>query len=381
MVTDTFMAGFSPNRVATGVLDPLTARILYLEDAGGPLVWIATDLIGLMQPDIDDLRARLKDIAPSRLFAAATHTHSGPDTMGLWGPSYGDYPYRSGRDPEYMKWMLDQIAVGVKRAQARKRPALLGFGEDTRDKSEWVVNIRQPGYNDPALTVLRVDGVDGRPIACLVNFACHPETLWEKNTELSPDFVHHLNKVVEDETGATALYFSGALGGMVTMTLDDDTALDERRVHYKKLGKALGKIAVETWRQIKTAAHGEIVHRQCRQGFPFDNQLLFFLANLGIFVRDLKDGRIETTLDFWQIGPAQFATLPGEALPAIGFAAKRLMTGKPNFLFCLGNDELGYILNAEQAADEKYKYERSVSVGPEAAAMFLQVLGELVRGK
>jgi hypothetical protein len=240
-----------------------------------------------------------------------------------------------------------------------------------------VINIRQHGYNDKAMPVMRVDGVDGRPIACLTNFACHPETLWDRNTMISPDYVHYLHKAVEDATGAVSIFINGALGGMVTANLPDDTPQDKRVSFTRKLGKALGQMVVEAWRRARPEPVSAITHRRRRQGFPFDNKLLYFMTNLGIFDRKPLRGQLETSVDFWRIGPAQFASLPGEALPAIGFAAKRLMSGSPNFLFCLGNDELGYLLNHEQADDPTYHYERSVSVGPDAAEMFVQIVGEL----
>jgi hypothetical protein len=49
---------------------------------------VACDLIGLARGDIDEIRAALapRDIAPDALIIASSHTHSGPDTLGLWGP-------------------------------------------------------------------------------------------------------------------------------------------------------------------------------------------------------------------------------------------------------------------------------------------------------
>jgi hypothetical protein len=377
MVTNTYLAGFAPNRLATGVAEPLTARILYLEDAAGPMVWIVADLIGYMLPDVDELRAKLTDVAPERVLFCATHTHAGPDTMGLWGPSIGDAPLRTGRDPEYLKWLIAQVVAGVRRARVRARPALFGAAEDDRDKSEWVVNIRQPGYHDQAMPVLRVDGVDGRPIACVSNFGCHPEILWEKNTEVSPDYVHHLHKTVEEATGAVSLFFNGALGGMVTGNIPDETPLEKRRPFCRKLGKNLGKIAVDAWKKAAPAPCAEIRHRTRRVTFEGANKFLLFLANLGIIERKMDRGFIETSVDVWRLGPAQFATLPGEPLPAVGFAAKRLMLGHPNFLFGLGNDELGYLIDHAAAADPKYHYELSMSAGAEATDLFLKTLADL----
>jgi hypothetical protein len=381
LVNETYLAGFGPNRLATGVADPLTARILYLEDENGPLVWIGVDLIGLMLSDTDTLRGRLRGIAPERVLVAATHTHAGPDTMGLWGPTIKNVPMKSGRDEEYMRWMIEQIVAGVRRAQARKKPAVIGFGEDDSDKSQWTVNIRHPGFNDQAMTIMRVDGVDGRPIACLTNFACHPEQLWEMNTKISPDFVHYLHKGVEDATGAVSVFMNGALGGMVTGNLPDETPFPERKRFVRKMGLALGRIAADTWEQVKPGPVGSIVHRRERHWLPVENNQMLFLANLGIIQRPIRRDELETSIDFWQIGSAQFVTLPGEALPSVGFAAKERMNGDPNFVICLGNDELGYLVSDAEADDPNYAYERSMSIGPEATRLFLDDIEKLVNDK
>lgn len=381
LVHETYLAGFAPDRLADGVAEPLNARILYLEDEAGPAVWVAVDLIGFMLGDTDTLRRKLRGFAPERVMVCATHTHSGPDTMGLWGPAINEVPVRSGRSPEYMRWVVDQIAAGVKRAEARKRPAVFGFGEDRSDKSQWTINIRKPGHNDQALTVMRVDGVDGRPIACLTNFACHPEILWEHNTKISPDFVHFVHKVVENETGAVSLYFNGALGGMVTGNIDDDAPFGERKRFYRKLGTAIGKIATATWGRVQPTRVERIIHRSQRRIVPVDNPKFSFLVNLGILSREIHREGIETSVDFWQIGSAQFATLPGEPLPSVGFAAKDRMTGDPNFLIGLGNDELGYLLSDVEAGNDDYHYERSVSIGPRGTEILLDIIQELVDGK
>jgi len=376
-VLHTYLAGFMPNRKATGIAEPIMARILYMEDANGPMAWITADLIGLMLPDTDELKTHIKGIKPERILFISTHVHSGPDTMGLWGKSFKEIPYKTGRDKKYMTWMYGQIADGVAAAMRQKRPALIGFGQDKSDKSKWTINIRQQGYHDHTMAIMRVDGEDGKPIACLVNYACHPEVLWDQNTLISPDYIHYLREEVEKNTGALSLFANAALGGMVTANLPDKTPLHERKVFVKEMGKALGKIAADTWASAKPEAVKEIKHLYKRFDAPFKNNLLFIMAVAGVFKRKVRLKKVETCLHVFRIGKAQFATLPGEPLPAIGFAAKDLLRGEPKFLFGLGDDELGYLLNSVQANDQIYKYERSVSIGPDGAEAILATLSEM----
>jgi hypothetical protein len=64
------------------------------------------------------------------------------------------------------------------------------------------------------------------------------------------------------------------------------------------------------------------------------------------------------------LGDAQILTIPGEALPNIGFFLKRKMGGKHNLLFGLTNDAFGYILTKEDFNSfDRYEYISRVSLG------------------
>jgi hypothetical protein len=54
-----------------------------------------------------------------------------------------------------------------------------------------------------------------------------------------------------------------------------------------------------------------------------------------------KDKSITTRLNLVNIGNAQILTIPGEALPNIGYYLKRHMKGEHNLLFGLTNDAFG----------------------------------------
>src|SRR5262245_22868065 len=96
-----FLAGWQANRQATGVDQDLTVRALALRFDDQTAVLVVCDLIGLALPDIEDIRGRVAafGIDPQSLIVACTHTHSAPDTLGLWGP----VPTTSGVDPVYLE--------------------------------------------------------------------------------------------------------------------------------------------------------------------------------------------------------------------------------------------------------------------------------------
>jgi hypothetical protein len=82
-----YLAGFGQNRVATGVHDDLYARCLALGIATQTLVTCSADLIGLFYDDVLTIRRAFQQetLSASFLVVASTHTHAGPDTLGLYG--------------------------------------------------------------------------------------------------------------------------------------------------------------------------------------------------------------------------------------------------------------------------------------------------------
>src|SRR5689334_2244947 len=72
-------------------------------------VLVVFDLIGLVRPDVEDMRAALAGRGVrAELVVACTHTHSGPDTIGLGGPG----PTVRGVGAAYMA-ALKQTIVAV----------------------------------------------------------------------------------------------------------------------------------------------------------------------------------------------------------------------------------------------------------------------------
>jgi hypothetical protein len=64
------------------------------------------------------------------------------------------------------------------------------------------------------------------------------------------------------------------------------------------------------------------------------------------------------------IGKAQVLTIPGEALPNIGFYVKRHMKTDQPFLFGLTNDAFGYMLTKEDFNSfKRYEYISRTSLG------------------
>jgi hypothetical protein len=147
------------------------------------------------------------------------HTHAGPSICR-------EDADRPGGDlvPAYLDHVRDAVLRAAQRALASRVPALLEWAtgrcalaqnRDLQDpaRDRIVCGCNPDGPSDDALLVGRVSAAGGRPIATLVNYACHPTTLAWDNRMISPDFVGALRETVEAATaGAPCLFLQGASG-------------------------------------------------------------------------------------------------------------------------------------------------------------------------
>ena len=104
-----YIAGYGENKPAKGVLDPPHTHAVWVDDISGKggVVLVSIDNVGMLNKDVNRLRARLHDFAMltgcRSINIVSTHSHAGIDTMGIWGP----LPL-SGKDPKYMELVFSQ---------------------------------------------------------------------------------------------------------------------------------------------------------------------------------------------------------------------------------------------------------------------------------
>jgi hypothetical protein len=190
------MAGFAARTSpAAGTHDPLTARAV----AVGDTVIVTADVVGLHEDSC--LRIRERSTLPeSNVVVTAVHTHGGPRTMpGRLG----------GYEQDYLATLEDASVEAVHQALAARRPAEVFFGNG--DDPGIAKNRRHPGgETDPALPVLRIRGLDGRWIAVILAYACHPVVLGPDNLLWTADYPGYVRAGLERaHEGAVSLFLTG----------------------------------------------------------------------------------------------------------------------------------------------------------------------------
>src|SRR5262249_19307883 len=114
--------------------------------------------------------------------------------------------------------------------------------------------------------------------------------------------------------------------------------------------------------------------------FPVDS-LLMWAVVLGSPLKypHNSDQSVNARINLVNVGNAQILTIPGEALPNIGFYLKRKMRGKHNLLFGLTNDAFGYILTkVDFSSFPRYEYVSRTSLGEMTGEILIEKSLELV---
>ena len=193
------LSGFAARtESAIGVHDRLTVRAIVVGNTG----IVAADVIGIHE----DMSARIRERCPlpaSNVIVAATHTHGAPASM----------ENRLGAaDPAFLKRLEDGCIAALTEAFATAVPVTLtaGMGGDP----DVARNRRHDGGPlDRSVPVLRLRGADGKLMATLVSYACHPTVLGADNRLMTADFPHYLrNRIEADEPGSIAVFLNGCTG-------------------------------------------------------------------------------------------------------------------------------------------------------------------------
>jgi hypothetical protein len=370
-----YLAGFGQNRTAQSVHDDLYVRALALELESTRVALAALDLLGLSRMHCQEVERRVNERAPdTRLILACTHTHHGPDTLGLWGPDTSN----SGVDPDYIAGLKDTLVDTTLGALGQLQPARL------RSASAHVPgvakNARDPQIVDDELTCIQFCHPEsGAPLATMLVFPCHPEVLWEHNPHITSDYPGFLRRRVETETGAPSLFFAGALGGMMTPDVQGHSFEEA-----EAMGDILARAALDALHGVRATAVGMLEHARREFSIPMENPLFHMATAGGLFPHALTDeGTVSTEANLLKIGPVWLAGVPGELLPKLGLTLKAELWqagAQVAGVIGLANDELGYILPQEDYVypgdpfEPGDHYEETMSVGPEAGPRLLSAL-------
>lgn len=361
-----WLAGFSPARASTEVASPLKVRAIVFELADRRFAIVGIDNLGVMREDGDWIKTGIAGFANGDVFLCASHTHAGPDLIGLWGW----YFLSSGRDRSYVATLRAAVAAAVHEARANAAPAELSLGEARLPPDGLVKNANRAGCFDRRLVVLHARAIaDGRPLGTMLHFACHPEVMPRRNTAISADFVGALCDGWRDAGHGQAVFVNGALGAMVSPAVKDRDTTGVRR---------FGDAALQVAERALAAAlplSVDAIEVRRRDLFVPVRAFGFRVGRLTtVLQREVHQGRARSTVGWLRIGAFQAVAVPGEMEPALAERLRAELHAPGLVVFGLCDDELGYLLREQDARDPEFAYERSMSPCLRAGEMVREAL-------
>ncbi len=422
-----FMAGFGQDRRAKSVHDPLMARAVVLADGGDKIAIVSVDVVGLFNPFVESVRAKLPGF--KYVLVSATHNHEGPDTLGLWGPS----PLQSGVDRDYLAKVQLGCVEAVTAADKACAPAAARIG--TARAPELMRDTRLPEVKHDELVALGFHHPKTRaPLGVVVQWNCHPEVLDDKNTALTADFVGYTVAHLRKSQGCPVVYLTGTVGGLMTtirLPVKDEAGNELHDGTFEKAeryGTLVGQLADTALKRAVPAGLTPFDVRRREILLPMDNPIYRLAYQLGTLKRQIylwegdptpkamvaavdlsKPVAVKSEVGYLKLGELEAAAIPGEIYPELVLgkvvapaepgadfpdapaepAIYEQMRGKYRMLIGLANDELGYFVPKRQW-DEKEpfcygrrsaQYGELNSVGPETAPIICSTFQRLVTGK
>lgn len=218
--------GAALHDAAEGIHRPLLGTVVALADIDDSTklrALFTVDLGWLRKREMGQLLQHLRQgtgLTGSDLIFTFSHTHA---AINLDVERVGE-PGGHHIEP-YLAQLPERLLQAWAQAQDSLVPVDLAFGSgrcdlalhrDARDDERdlFVCGPNPGGPSDDTVTVLRAADDQGRPVAHIINYACHPTTLAWDNRLISPDYIGAMREVVEDSTSAPCLFVLGAAGDL-----------------------------------------------------------------------------------------------------------------------------------------------------------------------
>ncbi len=206
-----------------GYESDITATALVLENNRTKLVLIALDLCELFNPFSDQIRQLVADrvgIARSHVMINISHAHSTPTIPS----GRRDTPERIRFAEVYAKELESHILEAVEEANQNLKPVRIGAG---RGEARIGVYRRETGPDghdvlgevpereiDHSVGVVRIDDLEGNPVAILFSYGCHPVSVGPRCHLSSADFPGAAREIIEKVFGGTAIFLQGCGGNV-----------------------------------------------------------------------------------------------------------------------------------------------------------------------
>jgi neutral ceramidase len=254
-----YLVGMERSENSHGLHDDLFATVVCLNDETNEMVILSADILLFNADMVARIRSAVTEqtgIPGSHVLFCATHCHSGPAPV-----SDSDRP---DMEQAYAKNLPNLLIGAVRMAHDNQAPATIGYGAGnvrigmnrryTRPDGITVIDANPDRPVDEQVAVIRIDTQEGRPMAVLVNYACHSVVLGNGSNVISRDWPGVMEDLVEKCTGTKCMFIQGAAGDINPWPGVPTDRLDI----MEKLGTEIGAEVVKVWAGIRLDADASL---------------------------------------------------------------------------------------------------------------------------
>jgi len=262
--------GAQKHEQAEGIDMDLWVTALALQDESTTAIILDLDIQILTNERADQIRqavSKATGVPVQNIRAAATHTHSGPVPYKSWiekgyemvDPWFENVARWSAEAAQEALSNLQPVSVRAGRGQCHinaNRRAITASGDR-------FLGVNPDGPCDHEVLVARLDVAEGKPMATLVNYACHATIMGPSNKLITPDFPGAMKRVVEEAVGGKCMFFQGSAGdqGPVQGFIADTKV-------YRELGAILGHEAAKMALELSAIPSKNIFREVIPSGAP-----------------------------------------------------------------------------------------------------------------
>ena len=417
------MSGYFHERLSEGVLNPLHAKALVLQQGPAHAALVFCDIIGL-SPEVSRAARRQAEvrtgIPADNILLAATHSHTGPLYFGaLREHFHAQAMATGGKDPceevDYTALLADRIVEAIEQARGVAQPIRLEAGitqqqglsfnrrfhmkDGTVRFNPGVQNpeiVKVAGPIDPDVGIVMLRAADNKAVAGLVNFALHLDTVG--GTRYAADYPYYAEQTLRRKLGEdfTLLFGTGTCGD-----INHIDVTRKERLKTDEIGRTLGQTVLETLTELKTvetpslAVKREVlpvplqkftdeeVAQARRDIHKVGTRELSFLDQVKAYKILAVQGRggsmIPLEVQVFRLSDnVAVVGLPGEVFVDLGLAIKQASPFATTLVIELCHDAPGYIPTRKAFAEGSYETVNS-RVAPGGGEMMAQTAIRLLR--
>jgi len=392
-----WLSGYgSRKKPSEGILDPLYAKALVLDDGREKIAIVSADLLWVPLEMTNEVRQKVQEelgIPQQNIMICGTHTHFAPKIDRI-AKNWPDAAVAE-IDESYVQVLKKKIFDSILLADRDSKEVRLGVGKGEMIEIVYNRRTKKPdgtvamtfnlpaasadltfGPVDPELCVLRVDDSEGEFVAAVVNYACHPvsgDPMREKFYYISADYPAYTAGVIEQAEGGNCIFLLGTAGNINPVRLN--------RTHPRmQTGKALGGAALRHLQftqpcgDVKISALKQPVSLQLKKDLPPERKI-----SVG------KDAEVQKTeIQVLRIGDVYIVGLPGEVLVEIGLEVKAKSGVENLFVVSIANDAVGYVCPRAAYKEGGYEPGSGTNLAPGAGEIIteraLQLIEQIKQG-